>query len=282
MTTKTSLTVDEMKAFEPEAKIGLLATLSPQGQPHLTLITTLRAKTPTQLMWGQFSEGRSKDHVRDDPRVGFAVMNAARQLWRGKARWTHHAREGDDYTLFNHLPMFRYNSYFGIHTVHYMDLSSVSERAQISLPRLLGGTALSMLAQRWSRSAHPVPALKPWARTHLGKLTTLKYLAYVDDDGFPCIIPVVPCQPADQGRLVFVPTAYRAELAALAPGSRVAVLGLNLEMESVLLRGTFRGYRGPWPLRPGVIDIDWVYNSMPPLPGPIYPVEPLRPVTDFD
>ena len=62
----TRLSDRAMKEFAAEAKIGLLATVSPDGMPHLTLITTLQARTPQQLMWGQFIEGRSKDHVRRD------------------------------------------------------------------------------------------------------------------------------------------------------------------------------------------------------------------------
>ena len=33
----------DVEAFETEAKVGLLATLGPEGLPHLTLITTLQA-----------------------------------------------------------------------------------------------------------------------------------------------------------------------------------------------------------------------------------------------
>ena len=51
---------DEMKHFEPEAKVGLIATVNPEGLPHITLITALQAKTPTELIWGQFSEGKAK------------------------------------------------------------------------------------------------------------------------------------------------------------------------------------------------------------------------------
>ena len=31
-------------------------------------------------------------------------------------------------------------------------------------------------------------------------------------------------------------------------------------------------------MKVGAVDIDWVYNSMPPKQGPIYPEEPLGPV----
>ena len=33
-----------------------------------------------------------------------------------------HRKTGADFEWYNNIPMFRYNAYFGIHTVHYMDL----------------------------------------------------------------------------------------------------------------------------------------------------------------
>jgi hypothetical protein len=284
MTTTQQLSSADMKAFEPEAKIGILATLDEREQPHISLITSLQAKTPTQLMWGQFIEGRSKNHVRADPRVAFVVMNAARQLWRGKARWTHETAEGGDYERFNQMPMFRYNSYLGIHTVHYMDLVALDARTQVSLPRVALGLAIAGFAAMTAAPSTNEPVLTSWARGHLSKPTTLSFVAYRDDDGFPVLIPVVPCRAVDGRRLVFAPTVYRKELLALRSGTTVAVFGLSLDMESVLIRGTFTGYTGPLGavvLGVGTIGIEWVYNSMPPLPGIVYPREPLRPVTDF-
>ena len=118
-----SFTPEDIKAFEPEAKVGLLGTVTPDGQPHLTLISSIRAKSPQKLIWGQFSEGASKKHVRDNPKAAFLVLTMDKRLWRGKAVWTHSvSREGDDFEMYNNQPMFRYNAYFGIHTVHYMDL----------------------------------------------------------------------------------------------------------------------------------------------------------------
>jgi hypothetical protein len=46
-------------------------------------------------------------------------------------------------------------------------------------------------------------------------------------------------------------------------------------MESVLVRGRFSGYRRYLGLKAGSIDIDWVYNSMPPMQGQIYPPKQL-------
>ena len=100
-----------------ELKVGILGTVNPEGLPHLTMISTLQACSPTQLVWGQFTEGLSKSYIRDNPRAGFLVMTLDKKLWRGKATFSHIDRSGKEYDWYNNLPMFRYNAYFGIHTV---------------------------------------------------------------------------------------------------------------------------------------------------------------------
>lgn len=279
--TLTSFNPEDLKEFEPEAKVGLLATVNPAGLPHITLITALQAKTPTQLVWGQFSEGLSKTHVKANPRTGFLIMTMDRSLWRGKAVWTHQTGHGDDYVMFNTKPMFRYNAYTGIHTVHYMDLRETGGREGLPLARIVLSSLLTAIAKGGARSNRTGRILKPWAEGLFNRLDTVKFCSYIDGDGFPVIIPLLACQAADSTRLAFSPLAYRDELKALTPGKSVAVFGLTLQMEDVLVRGVFGGYADCRKIRLGTIDIDWVYNSMPPVHGQIYPEVELKPVVNF-
>jgi hypothetical protein len=272
------LSREDISAFEADAKVGLLATIDPRGLPHVSLITSLQLKGDDQLMFGQFSEGLSKTHVKENPHTAFLVMNTNKELWRGKARWTGEIRSGEDYEMYNRKPMFRYNSYFGIHTVHYLDLVELSARESLSTTGIAAGSLVTMLARRFAASGGPEAVLNPWVEKHLTGLGTLKFLSYVGEDGYPTIIPVVPCQAAGEGRVVFAPTVRRADLAAIRAGATLAVFALNLQMESVLVRGRFGGYRRYLGFKAGTIDVDWVYNSMPPMQGQIHPPEPLRPV----
>lgn len=268
-----------MAAFEPEAKVGLLATVDDAGLPHITLITTLRARAADRLTWGQFSEGRSKVNVRQNPKTGFLVLTMDKRLWRGTARWTHTENTGEDFEVYNNLPMFRYNAYLGIHTVHYMDL--VETGGEEKLP--MAGIVAASLATRLTRlgSGRGEPVLKPWAEGVFNDMAALKFLAHVGSDGFPRLIPVIQCQAARSDALVFSALAYSSELRAIPAGTPVAVFALTLKMESVLVRGNFTGF-GMGPLgRTGRVSIDWVYNSMPPKQGQIYPPVPLMPVTEF-
>lgn len=275
-----SLDERDLKAIEPDTKVGLLASLNAEGLPHITLITTLMAKSPVRLVWGQFCEGLSKTNVQKNPKTGFLVMTMDRSLWRGTAVWTGLAREGEDYAMFNNRPMFRYNAYTGIHTVHYMDLVRTWGRESLPLGKIAASTLLSALAGKMAGGGGP-RVLNAWTAGLLNRLDTLKFAAYVGQGGYPCIVPVFSCRTPDGARLVFSPLAYAEELFEIKPGQSVAVYVMSLQMESVLMRGVFRGFGRYCGVTLGTLDIDWVYNSMPPVPGQIYPEVDLKPVEDF-
>ncbi|MBM4373156.1 MAG: hypothetical protein FJ098_15990, partial [Deltaproteobacteria bacterium] len=88
------------------------------------------------------------------------------------------------------------------------------------------------------------------------------------------------CQAAGSRRLLFSTLAWGDELAGIPPGTPVAVYAASPSMETVLVGGplTFGRRAGiPW----GRVEVDRVYNSMPPAHGPVFPPEPLAPVTRF-
>lgn len=276
-----TLSPEDMKAFEPEAKIGLIATVNGEGLPHVTLISSVRAKSKRKLMFGQFSEGLSKVHVKDNPKLGFLVLTMDKKLWRGRAQWTHAENQGEDYDLYNNLPMFRYNAYFGIHTVHYLDLVETHGREKLPLPAIMAASVLTSAARTGNAPPETRRVIKPWAEVLFNQLSSLKFLSYVDSKGYPVMIPLFQCQALDGCSLVFSPLAYGKELSGLAEGQAVAVYGATLKMENILVRGTFAGFRRRRNIKLGRIDLNWVYNSMPPQQGQIYPETELKPVVDF-
>jgi len=270
----------DMEAFEPEAKVGLISTINPDGLPHITMITSIQALAPTKLIWGQFSEGLSKENVKKNPNTGFLILTLDKKMWRGKARWTHEEKQGAEYEMYNNKPMFRYNAYFGIHTVHYMDLIETFGRENIPTGRIGLAALFTKFVKSGAKTASKDPILKPWAQDLFNRLNALKFISHVDND-FPIITPLIQCQASDSRRLVFSPLAYREELYRLKKGGKVAVFGLTMDMEDILIRGTFQGFKSYFSIQLGIIDIEWVYNSMPPIHGQIYPTKELKPVVNF-
>ncbi|MFP4039355.1 MAG: pyridoxamine 5'-phosphate oxidase family protein [Desulfosudaceae bacterium] len=281
--TRTAFTPAEIQAFAPAEKIGLVATVNPDGLPHVTLITSLMANGPRKMLLGEFSKGSSKAHLQSNPRLAFLLMTRDRKMWRGRALWKSLQQEGPEYEMYNNLPMFRYNAYVGINTVHYLDLVETGHPEKLPLGRLAGSMLLTRLLRSRFRKTRSEPALKPYARRKIfNNPGALKFISLVDADGFPVLFPIIQCQAADAGRLVLAPFPYRQELALIPENPVVAVFGLTMAMESVLVRGRLRHEKTGPGLSALVVDIDWVYNSMPPCHGRIYPPPDLSPVRDFN
>ena len=277
----TTFTDHDIRSLEPAMKIGILGTVNPQGQPHLTMISSLKACSPGQLCFGQFTEGSSKAHIQQNPKVGWLIMTLERNLWRGSADFSHTANSGPEFDAYNNTPLFRYNAYFGIHTVYYLNLVAHTGGSPLPMNRVIFAALQTMLARSLPARRPAQPVFNPWTRRFLNGLNTLKFLGYVGEDGYPVVIPAIQAQTASSQSVLFAASVYREDLERIPAGVPLAVFGLSLSMEDVLLRGRYAGLRRIAGVRCGSVEIDWVYNSMPPVPGQIYPEMPLQAVQEF-
>jgi hypothetical protein len=277
----TQFSTDDIHSLEPAMKIGILGTVTPEGLPHLTMISTLKASSPTQITFGQFMEGRSKGHLRQNPQAGWLIMTLDRHVWRGKARFDHTAQSGSDYDFYNNTPLFRYNAYFGIHTVYYLDLVEQSGKAALPMNQVVLAAVKTMLARSLRRTKAKTRVLNPWTVGFLNKLDNLKFIGYVGVDGYPVVIPCIQAQAADAEHILFGASVYRDEIERIPTGAPLALFGMSLNMEDVLVRGRFEELHRVGGVRCGSLLVDWVYNPMPPVPGQIYPELPLEPVAEF-
>jgi len=277
----TTFSEEDIKSTQPEMKVGLLATVTPEGLPHVTMLSTVMACGPAQVCFGQFTEGMSKKHILNDPKTGFLMMSLDRKLWRGKATYTHSAKNGREYDYYNNVPMFRYNAYFGVHTVYYLDLVEQTGKSSLPMNRIIFAAIQTMLARTLGRKPGQAPVINHWTRAFLDKIDNLKFLAYVGPDGYPLIIPAIQAQSLDTQHVLFSTSVYAEELMAIPAGVPLAVFSMALTMEDVLLRGTYQGFRRLGGIKVGVVEVDWVYNPMPPVPGQVYPAIEIRAVTRF-
>ena len=247
---------EEIGALVPTEKVALVATVNPEGLPHVSLLTSLQPVGPARLVLGEFSRGLSKEFMQRNNNIGFLMMTLDRRLWRGTARWTHLAKEGPEYQMMNEKPMFRYNTYFGINTVHYFDL--VEKTGPEALP--MGAIVRSALKTAFARGGARRkigPVLKPFALSIIDRMDSLKFLSYIDGRGFPVIMPVIQCRAADSGRLVFAASPYTGELAAVPKGATVALFAMTMKMEDILVRGVYSGVRSIRGVPLGMLDITW-------------------------
>ena len=278
MKPESRFSADDMKALEPCEKIGLLATVDPEGNPHITLITSIQPVGEDKLAFGEFSWGLSKFYVMKNPKCGFLMMTLDKSLWRGKALWTGSAGEGPEYIMFNEKPMFRYNTYFGINTVHYLDLKSGGAREGLPMFHIIKSVVLTSISGKSRISTDGREPLNILGRSFFNSLSSLKFLAYVDSEGFPVLIPVIQCRASGSGIVRFSAAVYKDELRKIPEGAECAVFAMTLDMESVLVRGRFTGIKRRGIFKTGEVEISWVYNSMPPVHGQIYPPLPMEAV----
>ncbi|MBR3258383.1 MAG: hypothetical protein IKF96_05270 [Eggerthellaceae bacterium] len=262
---------NDYKDLDNAYKIALVAVEEGNGDLHTCLVSSLTNKGADKMMFGEFITGITKELIHEHPKTGFLIMSISRDFWTGKMDFTHKVHEGEDYVKMNEYPLFRFNTYFGVHTVHYADLVDISERQAVNMPGVIANAVWVILAKcaNAGPKSEVKPALRPWAKKFLNGLLTLKYISYMGEDGYPKIVPIIQAQAANDSRVVFTRSPYAKMLSDLREGVRVNVYAVSLDMEVLLVKGTYR--KGKLGL--GVVDIDKVYNSAPPKMGYTYPAE---------
>lgn len=258
---------EAIREFDKTYKVALVATIDDEGEPHISLITSLKANGEIELTTGEFITGISKEFMQKRSKVGFFVMSLDKNWWSGTAVWKDKKTSGEEYEAYNQIPMFRYNSYFGIHTVHFYDLESITEMHKLDMAGVIFNALINVLIKPLFKSKKSETALTAWAYKLMKGIATLKFISYIGEDGFPQIVPVIQASARSKSRIVLPLHPYSNELSNIKSGTKVAVMGLNLDMENVLIKGTFTKHS----FKTGVIDIERVYNSMPPKHGYIYP-----------
>jgi hypothetical protein len=276
----TSFSDEEIEAFRPALKIGLISSITPEGLPHITLFSSLMACDDNQLSWGQFVEGISFNFIENNPSVGWLIMSLNKEVWRGKASYTHAQKSGKEFDFYNNTPMFRYNAYFGIHTVYYMNLINHSGKEKLPMGKIVFSAVKTRLSKAFFHNGK-MRILNNWTSKLLNKIDSLKFLSYVNEEGFPEIIPLIQAQSDNKEYIIFALGAYTDEIKNIPSNTSVAVFCMSLDMTDVLVRGEYKGIKWIGPSKCGQVKINYVYNPMPPVMGRIYPKEPISPIKTF-
>ena len=263
---------ESQRMMSADSKIGVLATMDDEGYPHLTFISSLQANGDRELTFGQFSAGLSKRFILERSDTGFLILDASKRFLSGLATFTHAKNTGDVFEQYNKKPLFRYNSYMGFSRIYYLDLVGITPLSALPMPAIILGAILSRVKAAFlGSSVHG--ALPHVGQKLFSELDSLKFLCFPDEDGRLILFPTVQATAAGSDRIAFTRFPCRDTFDAIPDGSKAAMLCVNLSMESVLVKGTYHA---------GRLDIERVYNSMPPKMGYIYPrTERIEPVTEF-
>lgn len=123
--------------------------------------------------------------------------------------------------------------------------------------------------------------LKPVSLDLINTPSNPKFIAYIDEEGFPVIYPSIHATSKNSNTILFSKPSKDEFWSKLKPGTQLSLFALSLDMENVLVSGTFKGFMTTLTGKTGIFEIEKVYNSMPPKMGYIYPEEKIAPVTEF-
>jgi len=284
---KHKLTKQAMELTQLELGLKLITTIDQRGWPHITLISFNKAKNAKKVVWGQFVEGTSKRNVLRNPKQGAFYMNANMpfKFVQVKMELERTQKGGEDCEEFSRSQMLRYMTYTNVHTAYYNRIIAATDVRPLGLMGIIKGFLINTLAKGALKDKNAEEKLPDFGYKIFNQMTNAKVMSYIDSDGYPIIIPVFGLVAPDKSKLVFPLVQFQKELNIIPKNTNVAtyvIVSAGMELTNIQVNGTFTGFKKVRGFTYGIIDIDEVYNSMPPLHGVIYPKRQLRPkVTKF-
>ena len=242
-------------------------------------------KDKNNVVWGQFTTGTSKKNVLKNPKQGIFYMTADMpfKFLQVKAKFNHTSKEGEDLDYFNQTNIFRYFTYYRIHTAYYNELVAIRPIRNLPLLGIAKGIVKNVIGKRGAKTKVDEKRLNVIGYKLFSTFIAVRVIAYIDPiDGYPIMIPCIQLQAADYNRLVFPPSVLKEDLYQIPVNSKVAIFGMNFDFANQVVKGTYTGFKRFRGIKFGVVEIEEIYNGSPTIVGKIYPeIETLPKVTDF-
>lgn len=259
-----------MEFMMPDVMVKLLATIDAEGYPHVTLLTCNIPASPDTIKWGQFTQGTSKKNVLERPEQGLLYMNISMpfKFLQVKAHFKRISLEGEDAEHFNKMDLLRYNAYLNVEKVYFNEVVGARPVRSLGLFGVVKGIVSSLFRKGKFKTGEVDPRLPAFGQELFNAAIFPKFIAYVDPaDGYPVIVPCFQIRSVERKTLLFTRSQFADDLEAIPPGVKVGAFALDFETRSLLVKGTYEGIRH----KRGAINIEQVYNSMPPKAGMVYP-----------
>jgi len=270
---------------QPDIMLKLISTIDERGWPHITLIASNRAISKDKIVWGAFTEGSSKKYVKKRPKQGIFYMTAEMpfKFLQAKADFSHTTKEGEDLEHFNQSQLMRYFTYVRVHTAYYNNIVAATPVRDLPLFGIAKGIIKDIIGKGGAKTKLEEKRLNVIGYKLFASPIAVRVISYIDPtDGYPTMVPCIQLQSADHNRLVFPLSVLKEDLYQIPVNSKVAVFGMNFDFYNQVVKGTFTGFKKFRGIKFGVIEIEEIYNSSPPVTGVIYPkVETIPKITDF-
>lgn len=262
-----------------EEQIDFYATVNEDGTPHITMITSLHIYDDDTLIWGEYSAGLSKKNQQERNKVGFLSVIDGRTTVSGIADWMESQKSGEKLDALNQIPEFRYNNVNGYSPAHILHKQELTEGV-LDLDKYAEARERAQGALDKAGEGDDAQAIGVLTRQYLEATNGFKTLAYIDEKGYPRVIPL-PQAVLTKGNRIIFDLMDEKDLLSLMEGKPVAVYAIEYpSMCAVLVSGLFakKEIDGQ---EYGVVDVKRVYNPLLPVAGYIYPSQPIEAVTEF-
>jgi hypothetical protein len=250
--------------FAEEMAAKFLATVDPEGKPNVALIVTLQPPPDgrkDRLIFGEFLMWKSKENLEGNPRVAAAVVNTKLRMATLTGDFTGFEKTGPYKEALDASSLMRYNAYSGMRAAGTIDVREVSPaRGAFML-----AVPLDFVKARMHRAdgGHGEVAVPGMVKEKFTRLTSVKALAVMGDDGYPRIHPVMAAAAAGEKAFVLQITKYNRELAQVKLPCPAALCVLTFDVKSYKVKGEL----APLGSHALLFKVSEVYNAMPPLAG---------------
>jgi hypothetical protein len=254
-------------ALSQEMTPKFLASRSADGLPNVVPCTSIMpaGDRPDRLILGNFLLRKSVANLDADPRLGILVITTDLEGWVLQGDFAGWQRTGDYVDKLNNTDLLRYNAYTGIRNAGIVEVRAVLRHFRIPKLRVLADYLLARaahLAGHPAGNSEPAVDMPPVVRKKFSPMTAVRVLAFLDDQGYPRVEPLLSLQPAGTQALICAGAPD-----AIPAGTPVAANLLTLDVVSFQAKGHWLGSRRFLGTPVGGMSVTAVYAGGPPIPG---------------
>jgi hypothetical protein len=250
--------------FAEEMAAKFLATVDPEGKPNVALIVTLQPPPDgrkDRLIFGEFLMWKSKEYLEGNAHVAAAVVNTKLRMATLTGDFVGFEKTGPYKEALDASSFMRYNAYSGMRSAGVIDVREVSPASGASMLAV----PFDFVRARMHRvkGAGGGATVPPMVKEKFQRLTSVKALAVMGDDGYPRIYPVMAAAAAGETAFVLQVTRYNRELADIQVPCPAALCVLTFDVKSYKVKGEL----APLGSKALLFKVNEVFNAMPPLAG---------------
>ena len=210
----------DIPQFLPDMMIKILATIDDDNKPNLVFINSFEANDNKTLTFAEFIWGKSKRYLQDRKKCAVDFLTLDNHNWIVKGDFDHWEYDGDKYDYYMHKDLFRNNAYTGITRVGYINVKKViAPKTPVKTDRKVVKILKNFVKE--GKANIDKPEIMPKMVEPIFKGTSnMKFIGFIDTDGYPMIIPTMELVPVNLNRLIL----FRLSVNISKPHSRLLYL----------------------------------------------------------